>query len=75
MRVGILLNSANPKDGGGYTFEDEIFKSVLSNIDFTNHEIIILSVRDLDISFVSSKVQFYSLKNRKRDSRSWSKIT
>ena len=73
MRVGILLNNVNPKEGGGYTFEEEIFKSVLSNIESTNHEIIILSFRDIDASLLPPGVQFFSLKNKKEEVKSRTK--
>jgi len=43
LRVGILLNNVSPEEGGGYTFEHEIFSSILKHGDSSCHKFILLS--------------------------------
>lgn len=43
MKVGIFLDDYVPQDGGGFTFQTEIFDTLLKLADESQHELVIIS--------------------------------
>jgi len=50
MRVGLYLDSYQPKDGGGYTMQTELFRALCRVNKETKHEFVIISQPDQRIA-------------------------
>jgi len=54
MRIGIYLGDFSPDAGGGFTFQDEVFRSFASEVKVSNHEYVVLYSRQNIIDYVCS---------------------
>ena len=59
MKIGVYLDNYVPEDGGGFTFQSEIFDALCNLVFNSKHEFIVLAVKSIELH---SKTRGYSLK-------------
>lgn len=62
MRVGLYIHNYIPTSGGGYTFQREIFKAILSLASQTKHHFFVLAYVNFPAQVQSESIEFIPIK-------------
>lgn len=82
MRIGIYLGDFAPEAGGGYTFQDEVFRAFASYVETGEHDYVVLGTADGLASYVHSfkptmeifRISSSALENYKESLKSYSPL-
>jgi len=65
MKVGVVLENRSPKEGGGYTFETNIFESLIEASRVSDHQFIIFCSKEWESKYSDVKwIKFFPFKRR-----------
>jgi len=69
MRIGFYFSDFSPESGGGFTFEKEIYQSLLSYTNNCNHQFILFFNDKKPVTIPNKKIQLVQISSMKKIER------